>query len=128
MATGALRFTQLEVWQRAHRAVLDVYRKAKIFPPRRALHSGRPDAESGDLGSGQHRRRLRPPQAEGQGHFYTMARSSAEEVRYYLILAEDLGYLNGAEADAAETEWDRVCGMLFGMIESMDARDAASRG
>ncbi len=126
MATKAVRFTQLEVWKKAHAVVLDVYRKSRTLPPE----------ERFELRSQMRRAAVAVPAniAEGsarrkpldKGHFYTIARSSAEELRYYFILCEDLGYLSPDAVRTCESALDEVCRMLYAMIESMEARLTAS--
>lgn len=80
------------VWQAAHSFVLDVYRYTALFPKhevyglasqlRRAAVS-----VPGNFAEG-YRRRSRPEKAR----FYNIAQASLDECRYYLRLAEDLGY------------------------------------
>ena len=118
------RFTQLEVWKKAHRSVLSVYRVTQGFPA----------DERYVLGSQMRRAAISVPAniAEGsarrkpadKAHFYTIARSSAEEVRYYFFLATELGYLAPEAGEAADGALDEVCRMLYGMIGSMDDRRA----
>jgi four helix bundle protein len=86
-------FTELEVWQEAHRLVLAVYRISKDFPReerygltsqiRRAVVSVPANIAEGFKRNGI-RDKLR---------FYNISESSLEEVKYFLILARDLQYL-----------------------------------
>lgn len=125
--SAILRFTPLEVWRKAHLAVLELYTQTKSFPA----------VERFVLGPQMRRAAISVPAniAEGSGrrkpadkaHFYTIARSSAEELRCYYLLALDLGYLSEAACRAAESALDEVCRMLYGMIESMEERRAAGR-
>ena len=94
----AERFEDLEVWQKAHICVLDVYKMAKGFPAeekfglipqmRRAAVSIAANIVEGFKKRGQ----------RDKAHFYNVAQGSLEELRYYLILSKDLGYIedNGA--------------------------------
>ena len=89
---GITSFTQLEVWKLAHRAVVDTYRITRVFPNeekfgltaqmRRAAVSIAANISEG-FGRRQPRDKIR---------FYNMSQGSLEELRYYLILARDLGY------------------------------------
>ncbi len=122
MATYAVRFTQLEVWKRAHQAVLEIYRKVREFPSDERFILGSQVRRAAisvpaNIAEGYSRRK-----SKDKAHFYTIARSSAEELRYYLILARDLGYLSEEFARKADAAWDVVGAMLYGMIESMEAR------
>jgi four helix bundle protein len=116
------RFNQLEVWKKAHRVVVDVCGRTRAFPASERFVLGvqmRRAAISVPANIAEGSARRRP---SDKAHFYTIARSSAEELRYYFILSEDLGYLNAAVARALDLAMDEVCRMLYGMIESMEAR------
>jgi four helix bundle protein len=89
----AQRFDELEVWQRGHQLVLRVYRATSDFPNheiygltsqmRRAAVSVPANIAEA------FKRRGRPDKAR----LLNVAQSSLEELRYYFILAKDLGYL-----------------------------------
>ncbi|NOX53611.1 MAG: four helix bundle protein [Planctomycetes bacterium] len=88
----ARRFQDLVVWQKAHAMVLLLYRITASFPKtelygltsqmRRAAISIPANIAEGFKKRGR-RDKLR---------FLNIAQGSLEEVRYYLILARDLGY------------------------------------
>ena len=88
----ARNFQDLIVWQRAHQFVLRVYRLSKSFP-REELYG---------LTSQFRRAAVSVPANIAEGfkkrgradkvRFMNIAEGSLEECRYYLILAEDLGY------------------------------------
>lgn len=94
MRTPAKSFTDLEVWQKAHAFVLEVYRLTAKFPA---------DERFG-LTSQFRRAAVSIPAniAEGfqkyttadKARFLNIAEGSLEECRYYCILAQDLGYGN----------------------------------
>ncbi len=89
----AERFEDLEVWKRAHALVLKVYNLTRNFPKeekfglvsqmRRAVVS-----IPANLAEGFKKRTLKD-----KSNFYNIAQSSLEELRYYLILAKDLNYI-----------------------------------
>jgi four helix bundle protein len=92
MRTPAKSFTDLEVWQRAHAFVLEVYRLTATFP-----------AEERFGLSNQFRRvavSIPANIAEGfrkyttadKARFMNIAEGSLEECRYYCILVQDLRY------------------------------------
>ena len=93
----AKSFTDLIVWQKAHKLVLAIYRLSKNFPGN----------EIYGLTSQLRRAAVSVPAniAEGFGkrtdndkvRFMSYSQSSLEECRYYLILADDLGYGQGRE-------------------------------
>lgn len=87
-----IRFTESLVWQRAHQYVLATYK----------FSAGFPTAERYGLTSQLRRAAISIPANFVEGfrrftptekiRFYNIAQGSAEETRYYLILARDLGY------------------------------------
>lgn len=89
----AKKFTDLIVWQKAHKLVLEVYKATKTFPKeelyeltsqfRRAAVSIPANIAEGFRKNGK------PDKAR----FLNIAQDSLEEVKYYLILSKDLGYL-----------------------------------
>lgn len=114
-------FEQLEVWQEAHRLVLAIYRVSSQFPSeerygitsqmRRAAVSIPANIVEG------FKRRSRRDKA----HFYNIAQGSLEEVRYYLLLARDLGYLLSAEELGSQS--DLTARLLHGLIRSLERAD-----
>ena len=90
----AKSFTDLEVWQKAHAFVLDVYQLTAKFPAeerfglssqfRRAAVSIPANIAEG----------FRKYTAADKARFLNTAEGSLEECRYYCILAQDLGYGN----------------------------------
>ena len=103
-------FTQLDVWKKAHEAVLAVYILTRKFPAderfglsiqmRRAASS-----IPANIAEGYGRRA-----AKDKARFYTIAAGSAEELKYFLILSKDLKYLQDVTALWRSVE--DVCRML----------------
>jgi four helix bundle protein len=104
----ARTFQHLLVWQKAHRFVLEVYTLTAAFPKpetyglslqmRRAAVSIPANIAEG------FRRRGKPDKAR----FMNIAEGSVEECRYFLILANDLGYGNTQTLSAALEEVSRL--------------------
>ncbi len=115
-------FTDLIVWKKAHEAVLEVYRVTRRFPNeerfslvvqmRRAAVSVPANIAEG-FGRRSHPERAR---------FYTIARSSAEELKYYLMLSKDLAYCQ--TIDSLWSLMDEVCRMLWRLTERTREGDA----
>ncbi len=111
------RFQDLETWQRAHQLVLAIYRCTAGFPV----------AERYGLTSQMQRAAVSVPANIAEGfkrrgnadktRFYNISEASLEEVKYYLILARDLGYLDDIEALMADAE--TVSKLLYRLIESI---------
>jgi len=87
-------FFELEVWQKAHKLVLEVYSITKDFPRselfgltsqiRRAAIS-----VPGNIAEGY--KRIGKPD---KIRFYNIAQSSLEEVKYYVFLSKELDFIN----------------------------------
>src|SRR5512133_2750152 len=89
---AAQSFRDLVVWQKAHEFVLGVYQLTEAFPDREKFglsHQMRRATVSipANIAEGFGKR----SQAE-KARFLNIAEGSLEECRYYLILAQDLGY------------------------------------
>jgi len=105
---AAKSFEDLLVWQKAHQLVLAVYRLTRSFPKeetyglssqfRRAAVSIAANIAEGFRKRG-HADKLR---------YFNIAQGSIEECRYYLILARDLEYGDGAEALSLLRETSRL--------------------
>ncbi|HZO30305.1 MAG TPA: four helix bundle protein [Chloroflexota bacterium] len=112
-------FTDVAVWQKAHRWVLDVYRFSEGFPRQ----------ETFGLTAQLRRAAISIPANFAEGYkkrstadkarFFNISQGSLEECRYYLILAQDLGY--GDTCDLAH-DLDQVSRMLDAYIRAMVAR------
>ena len=105
----AKRFTDLIVWQKAHEFVLSVYRITSGFPKeevygltselRRASVSVAANIAEGFKKTG----------AADKIRFLNISQGSLEECRYYLILANDLGY---GSTDILREHIDEVARLL----------------
>ncbi len=108
MNRPASSFEDLIVWQKAHLFVLEVYRMTTRFPSderygltnqfRRAAVS-----IPANIAEGFHRE-----STPDKARLYNIAQSSAEECRYYLILANDLDYPSSKSAEALLNETTRL--------------------
>jgi len=91
----AKNFTDLIVWQKAHQLVLAIYQISKVFPKN----------EIYGLTSQLRRAAISVPANIAEGfvkttnidkvRFMNYSQGSLEEYKYYLILANDLGYGDG---------------------------------
>jgi four helix bundle protein len=106
----ATRFEELSVWQKSHQLVLRVYRMTASFPK----------SETFGLAAQMRRAAVSVPAniAEGfkrrgrsdKARILNIAQASLEELRYYFILAKDLGYGATADENAASDEVARMLG------------------
>ncbi|HCO94225.1 MAG TPA: four helix bundle protein, partial [Phycisphaerales bacterium] len=105
----AKRFTDLIVWQKAHKFVLSAYRFTSGFPKeeiygltsqlRRASVSIAANIVEGFKKTG----------AADKIRYLNISQGSLEECRYYLILTNDLGY---GRTDILEEQIDEVAKLL----------------
>ncbi len=87
----------LDVWRKAHELVLLIYKESNHLPKEELF----------GLTSQMKRSAVSVPANIAEGfkrnglndkiRFYNFAQSSLEELRYYLVLSEDLGYLQSGE-------------------------------
>jgi len=117
MAEKITRFEDLSVWQKAHQLVLQVYRITGSFPAE----------ERFGLSSQMRRAAVSVPANLAEGfkkrgvkdklNFYNIAQGSLEELRYYLILSKDLGYLSDNHEMVESAE--EIARMLHGLVKSV---------
>lgn len=109
----------LDVWQRSHRFALDVYRATRGFPRdelygltsqlRRAAVAIPANLAEG--GARQSRREFL--------QFCYIARGSASEIAYLLLVVKDLGILPSDEYEKLREECQRISKMLSNLIKSL---------
>lgn len=102
-----MHFTDLNVWQKNHKLVLEVYKATKQFPKeetfgltsqiRRAVCSITSNIAEG-YGRYYYKEKIR---------FYLIAKGSSAEVQNQLIIAKDLGYIS-------ETAFNQIKIISFG--------------
>ena len=119
-------FRELELWQKAHALVLDVYRVTARFP----------DSERFGIVSQLRRASASIPAniVEGFGRNGTkeflqslaIANGSLEEVRYFLILSGDLRYLAPGDSLRIDSLCNSVGQMLGALSRSLRNRAAVS--
>ncbi|MCD4734749.1 MAG: four helix bundle protein [Bacteroidales bacterium] len=90
-------FLDLEVWQKAHKLVLEIYKQTQNFP----------DFELFGITSQLRRAAVSVPANLVEGYkrvgkadkirFYNIAQSSLEETKYLILLATDLNYINSSD-------------------------------
>ena len=112
---------ELEVWKRGHRLALDIYKITRSFPKdevyglsaqlRRAAV-----AISANLSEGGARHSRKE-----YVQFCYIARGSASEVNYLLIVARDLGYLLPADYDRLSMTCEEISKMLTTLIKSLQS-------
>jgi four helix bundle protein len=119
-------FTGLEIWKRAHAAVLEVYKLTNPFPRseqygvvsqiRRAAYS-----IPANIAEGFGRRSTKELL-----QFLTISNGSLEELRYFLILSHDLRYLSPLDLEKLEKDLKAVAQMLEALRQSLQRRLSGS--
>jgi four helix bundle protein len=120
-------FKNLRVWAKAHALTLAVYQKRRAFPKdemygltsqlRRAS-----DSVGANIAEGCGRR----SDAELR-RFVQIARGSANEVEYHLLLARDLDFLTKQEYTQLEAKVLEIQRMLAALIQSLQVTVLAGR-
>lgn len=100
--TALKSFRQLEIWRLSHQLVIIVYRFTKAFPAFEKFSLtnqllGAVVSIPANIAEGYGRRSNKE-----FIQFLYISLGSLEEVRYYLILSTDLGYILREQADNAE--------------------------
>jgi len=115
----AKTFEELVVWQKSHQFVLSIYKLTQSFPQHELF----------GLVSQIRRSAVSVPANIAEGfkrkgkadklRFFNISQSSLEEARYYLILANDLGY---AETKHLKTNLDEISRMLDAYMKTIEGR------
>ncbi|MCK8816030.1 four helix bundle protein [Natroniella sulfidigena] len=113
----------LNVFKKAHDLTIALYKMTSNFPSeekyglvsqiRRASSS-----INSNLMEGSHRR-TNPDYKR----FIGIARGSVGELKYHLLLAKDLGYINGDDYLYFKSKIEIISKMLTGMLKSIKDRD-----
>jgi four helix bundle protein len=122
-------FEKIRAWQEARKFTVEIYRVTADFPKaelfgltsqiRRAMTSVTANIAEGS------RRETVPDYA----HFVGMSDGSMAEVKNFLILAVDLGYLTMVIGKALIERADQICAMLYSLRQEIykeHARSAAA--
>jgi len=117
-----MHWKDLEVWKKSHDLVLKVYEVSKTFPKNEtyALTDQIRRASTSipaNIVEGQSRNTTKE-----YLQFLYNARGSLEEVRYFLLLSRDLGYMNKDTFKSFEDDSVTLSKMVNGLIKSLAAK------
>jgi four helix bundle protein len=117
-------FKELRVWQRSYRLCVDIYRVTRTFPPE----------ERFGLSAQLRRAAVSVPSNIAEGYsrettrdyvrFLWMARGSLAELETQLMLATELRFTGGGDADKLLAEVNEVQRMLNALIGSLSQRQS----
>lgn len=113
----------LEVFKRSHKLTLKIYKVTEDFPQteRFGLVSQMRRAASSictNLMEGSHRLSRKEYR-----QFVGIAKGSTGEMKYHILLARDLGYLQEKEYSFLVTEVEQISMMLNGLVNSLTDTD-----
>jgi four helix bundle protein len=114
-------FRKLKVWERAHQLVLSVYHTTGSFP--------REETYGLTARFGAVHRRFHPNIAEGCGRdgdaefarFCRIARGSASELEYQILLAHDLRLMSSSDFEELSQEITEIKRMLTVLVQKLTA-------
>jgi len=117
-----MKYEELEVYKKAHNFVLETYRVTKTFPKEeryrlidqliRAAYS-----IPSNIAEGNSRNTTKD-----YINFLYMARGSANEVKYFLLLSKDLEYINEETYSELKSKIEVIIKLLNGLINSLKRR------
>lgn len=113
------RVEELEVFKRSHKLTLNIYKVTEGFPQTEkfGLVSQMRRASSSicaNLLEGSHRLNRKEFR-----QFAGIAKGSAGELKYYMLLAKDIGYLKESEYSIMIAEVEQISMMLNGLVKSL---------
>jgi len=114
-------FRQLKVWEKAHHLTVELYRVTTNFPRIETYGlTSQIRRASASIGANLAEGCGRDGEAE-LGRFCGMARGSASELEYHLLLAKDLGFLESIDYQRLAHETVEIKRMLTGLIHKLTA-------
>lgn len=109
-------FTDLHVWQEGHILVVSIYKITKLFP-REELYSlvdqmrRAASSVTANIAEG-----FRRNSYTDKLHFYYQANGSLLEVKNFLLIANDVGYLDEKQTEELINQLDKTHKLLQGFI------------
>lgn len=117
-----MNYEGLNVFKESHKFVLEIYDITKSFPKEekfrlidqliRASYS-----IPSNIAEGSSRNTTKD-----YINFLYMARGSASEVKYFLLLSNDLNYISSDKYEALENRIENIAKMLNGLINSLKGK------
>ena len=112
----------LEVFKKGHELTLEVYELSKKFPEEERFSlTSQIRRASMSIGSNLMEGSHRLSKKEFR-QFAGIARGSAGELKYHLLLARDLGYFAEEKYRALRSQAEEISKMLTGLVNSLSGR------
>jgi four helix bundle protein len=109
----------LEVFKRSHQLTLKIYEISGKFPADEKFGLvSQIKRAAASIGTNLLEGGYRVNRAEYR-HFVNIAKGSAGELKYHLLLARDLGYFSSEEYVIQRNELDQISRMLNGLIKTL---------
>jgi four helix bundle protein len=112
-------FTDVTVWKKAHLWVLAIYRFTEAFPRHEVFGLTSQLRRAAVLVPANFAEGYKKRSGADKARFFNIAQGSIEECRYYLILANDLGY---GDTRSLTRDLDEVSRMLDAYRRTVLAR------
>jgi len=110
-------FKELKVWKKAHETTLQLYRLTRQFP-REALYGLTSQIRRAASSIGANIAEGCGRKSDGEmARFLHIARRSAVELEYHLLLSRDLEFLAAHSFDVLERDVDEIQRMLTSLIQ-----------
>lgn len=113
-------FTDLIVWQKSHALVLKIYSITRTFPAEERYGLVSQMRRAGVSIAANIAEGFKRQGSKSKILFYNISQTSLEEVRYYFILARDLGYAKDTKKIMADCQ--EIARLLKGLMNAI--RDA----
>jgi four helix bundle protein len=124
---AAKSYEDLEVWEKAHRLVLEVYRISKVFPREEIYALTSQVRRSAASVAANIVEGFRRPTKGDKARFYQVALASLDETHYHLRLAHDLGYADTTSLRAAFEEAGRMLNAYTRAVVASDRSGGSPR-
>jgi four helix bundle protein len=111
---------ELDVFKLSHSLTLEIFKLTKAFPEKEKfglISQMRRAAYSIPMNLMEGAHRLGPREYR---QFVSIAKGSAGEIKYQLLLVKDLGYMSGEQYSNLRTDYERVSQMLTKLARSLE--------
>lgn len=121
------RFEDVDVWQKAHGWVLGVYDYSSHLPQHEMFGLTAQLRRAAVSVPGNFAEGFKRQTRLDKIRFYNIAQASLEESRYYLLLAQDLGYGETVSLRQAAETVSKMLGAYARSVREADAREKPER-
>ena len=111
-------FKDLIVWQKAHQLTLAVYGAVKDFPRYEEFGLSSQMRRSSSSAPSNIAEGFKRKTSKDSCHFYNIAESTLEELKYQLILSRDLKYISVQKYQDLDNQAEEVSKLLHAWIQS----------